>query len=61
MKHRAARMVLQVAGKVFEEEFAKRHGPQATSKGARHVLARNWPIPRSDLRDLEFGGILIVE
>jgi len=54
-------MVFQVAGKVFEEEFAKRHGPQPTSKGARHVLARNWPIARSDLRDLQFGGILILE
>src|SRR5437879_2384303 len=30
-------------------------------KRASHVLARNWPIPRSDLRDLQFRGILIVE
>jgi len=39
----------------------KTYGPQPTSNGARDVLARNWPIPRSDLRDLQFGGILIVE
>ena len=54
-------MVFQVSGKVFEEEFAKRHGPQFTSKGARHMLARNWLIPNSNLREFDTGVILIAE
>jgi hypothetical protein len=54
-------MVFQVPGKIFQEEFAERHGPQFTSKGAHNVLARNWPIPNLNLHEFDIGAILIVE
>ena len=36
-------------------------GAQFTTKGAHSVLARIWPIPNSNLRELDIGVILIGE
>jgi hypothetical protein len=57
----ATRMVLEVAGKIFQEKFTEPHGPHSNSEETHNVLAGNWLTPNSDLRDLEFGVILSAE
>ncbi|PYU68471.1 MAG: hypothetical protein DMG49_15885, partial [Acidobacteria bacterium] len=54
-------MVFQVTGEVLQEEFANSHGPQFTATGSSSVITGNCSIPRSDLHDLEFGGIITKE